>query len=338
MSPVVFFPKPKQPGGVRLCVDMREANKDISRERHLLPILEVIHDLNDATVFSKLDLNQGYHQLFLHPDSRHITSFSTHIGLFRYKRLIFSINAAAAISDIPNVNNISDNVIIYEVNVQENGKALHTVLTCFQELNLTLRKDKWQFHMPRVEFFGMVFSAQGMSPGPDKVEAIKQADPPTSVSDVRGLLGMTNYVSCFICNYADIVTALRDLTHKGVEFKWQEVHQKALDQLKFSLTSDEVMAYVDPHKKTVLFVDASPVELGAMLTQSGKAISYASKVLSIVGRRTSQIEREALAITWGCHHFRMYLLGSHCTVITDHKPLLHIFNSLTSEASARIDN
>ena len=286
MSPVVLVPKPKQPVGVRLCVDMREANKAILRERHLLPTLdEVIHDLNGATAFSKLDLNQGYHQLLLHPDSRYITTFSTHTGLFRYKRLSFGIK------------NISDDVIIYGVNVQEHDKALHVVLTRFQELNLTLRKDKYQFYMPRIEFFGMVFNAQGMSPDPAKVKAIKQADPPTSVSDVRSLLGMTNYVSSFIRNYADIVAPLRDLTHKGIEFKWQEVHQKALHQLKCSLTSDEVMAYFDPHKKTVLFVDASPVGLGAMLTQSGKVISCTSKALSSVERRYSQIEREALAIT-----------------------------------------
>ena len=75
-----------------------------------------------------------------------------------------------------------------------------------------------------------------------------------------------------------------------------------------------------------------------MLTQSGKVISYPSKALSSVERRYSQIEPEALAITWGCHHFRMYLLGSHFKVITDHKPLLHIFNSPISQASARTDN
>ena len=110
----------------------------------------------------------------------------------------------------------------------------------------------------------MVFSAQGMSPDPAKVKAIKQADPPTSVNDIRSLLGMTNYESCFIHNYADIVAPLRDLTYKGIKFKWQEVQQKALQQLKCSLTCDEVMAYFDPHKKTVLFVDASPVGLGAI--------------------------------------------------------------------------
>ena len=79
VSPGVLVPKPKQPGGVRLCVDMREANNAISRERHLLPTLnEVIHDLNAATVFSKLDLNQGYHQLPLHPDSRHYNILHSH--------------------------------------------------------------------------------------------------------------------------------------------------------------------------------------------------------------------------------------------------------------------
>ena len=75
-----------------------------------------------------------------------------------------------------------------------------------------------------------------------------------------------------------------------------------------------------------------------MLTQGGRVISSASKALSRVEKRYSQIEREALAIAWGCHHFRMYLLGSHFKVVTDHKPLLFIFNSPASQASARIEN
>ena len=166
-----------------------KANKAITRERHLMPTLdEVVHDLNGAKVFSKLDLNQGYHQLVLHPDSRHITTFSTHFGLFRYKRPSFGINAApgkfqdviaTAISDIPNVKNISDDVIIYGVNTEDHDKTLHAVLTRFKELNLTLKKEKCQFYMPRIEFFGMVFSADDMSPDPAKVKVIKQAEAPT---------------------------------------------------------------------------------------------------------------------------------------------------------------
>jgi len=86
--------------------------------------------------------------------------------------------------------------------------------------------------MPHIEFFGMVFSADGMSADPARVEAIKQAEAPTSVSDVCSLLGMTNYVSRFIRDYADIVAPLRDITHNGVEFKWEDVHQAALGRLK----------------------------------------------------------------------------------------------------------
>ena len=98
------------------------------------------------------------------------------------------------------------------------------------------------------------------------------------------------------------------------------------------------MVYFDPTKRSILLVETSPVGLGAVLTKGGKVISYASKTLSSVERRYSQIEREALAIAWDCHHFRMYLLGSHFKVVTDHKPLLSIFNSPTSQASARIEN
>ena len=95
---------------------------------------------------------------------------------------------ATAISDIPNVKNISNDVIIYGVNTEEHDKILHAVLTRFKELNLTLEKEKCQFFKPHIEFLGMVFSADRMSPDPAKVEAIKQAEAPTSVSDVGSLL------------------------------------------------------------------------------------------------------------------------------------------------------
>ena len=86
VSPIVT--PPKKNGDVRLCVDMREANKAIERERHPLPTMEeLINDLNGATVFSKLDLKSGYNQLVLDEESRSITTFSTHIGLFRYKKI-----------------------------------------------------------------------------------------------------------------------------------------------------------------------------------------------------------------------------------------------------------
>lgn len=90
---------PKKNGeDMRLCVDMRQANKAVCRERHTLPTIEeLILDLNGAKVFSKLDLRSGYHQLELHLESRSITTFSTHMGIYRYKRLNFGISSASEI-------------------------------------------------------------------------------------------------------------------------------------------------------------------------------------------------------------------------------------------------
>jgi hypothetical protein len=116
-------PKPKNPEKVRLCVDMRVASKAIERERHITPTIDnLINDLNGTTVFSKLDLNQGYHQLELAPESLYITTFSTHKGLRRYTRLPFGVTSAAEVfqatiqqilEGIPGARNISDDIIIY---------------------------------------------------------------------------------------------------------------------------------------------------------------------------------------------------------------------------------
>ena len=76
----------KKEGKVRVCIDMRQVNKAIKRERHVTPtISEIVNDLNGAKIFSKLDLNQGYNQLELDQESRYLTTFSTHMGLRRFR-------------------------------------------------------------------------------------------------------------------------------------------------------------------------------------------------------------------------------------------------------------
>ena len=93
VSPLVAVPKPN--GEVRVSVDMRQANQAILRERHPIPTVEeTLQELHGAAVFSKLDLKWGYHQIELDPDSRGITTFATHQGLWRYKRLMFGISSA----------------------------------------------------------------------------------------------------------------------------------------------------------------------------------------------------------------------------------------------------
>ena len=74
-----------------------------------------------------------------------------------------------------------------------------------------------------------------------------------------------------------------------------------------------------------------------MLLQNGRIVQFASRALSAIKQRYSQTEREALAITWACEHFHIYIFGAPFTVFTDHKPLTSIFNNTRSQLSARIE-
>ena len=345
INPIVQVPK--NTGSTRLCVDMRKANKAIERERHIIPTLDdIIAKLNCASVPSKLDMNSGYNQLVLDPESRDISTFSTHKGLFRYKRLFFGINAAAevfnesvksTVADIPNQINISDDLFVFGSSIEEHDKALHAVLNRFKEKGLTVNANKCEFYKSSITFYGMVFSSEGFT-DPEKVEAIQNIIPPENSSECRSLLGMTNYVSRFIRNYSTLTAPIKELTKADCEFHLGEKQKQALSNIQHELASHSVMAYFDPNSDTELCVDASPLGVAAVLMQKGKVIAYASKALTDVEQRYSQIEREMYTISWSCHRFRLYLLGKSFKVFTDHKPLLGICNNPRSKASLRIEN
>ncbi len=353
VSPIVVAPKPKSPGQVRVCVDMRQANQAIKRERHVTPtIKEIIGDLNGAKVFSKLDLNQGYNQLELAPESRYITTFGTHLGLMRYKRLNFGISSAAEIfqnviretlEGIPGALNISDDILVFGKTQSAHDHALEAVFLRLKERGLTLNKSKCEYSKDKVEFFGYVFSGDGIAPDPKKIEDIINLQTPTSASEVRSLLGMTNYCSRFIPDYATKTEPLRRLTHKDQPWEWTPEHDSAVNELKDALVKAPVTAYFDPVKDTELAVDASPVGLAAILSQKDQetetthVITYASRSLTETEQRYSQTEREALAIVWACEHLHLYIYGKPLTVYTDHKPLVSIFGNPSSKPPPRIE-
>ena len=213
---------PKKSGEVRICVDMREANKAIRREKHLvLTIDDLIVDLNGATHFTLLDLSSGYHQLELSPESRYVTTFSTHVGLRRCKRLPFGVNVASEtfqeairelLTGLPGCKNISDDIIVFGKSQDEHEKNLCGVLQRLQENNLRLNKENCQFSQTEVRFYGHIFGSGGVRPDPRKVEAIHKASPSQNPSEVKSLLGMTQYVARVIQNYATITAPLRLLT------------------------------------------------------------------------------------------------------------------------------
>ena len=208
-------------------------------------------------------MNSGYHQLELTPDSRYITTFSTHRRLRRYTRLNFGTSSAAEVfqdaiqqilSGIEGVRNVSDDIIIVGRDQQTHDRALHAVFARLQAKNLTLNPKKCEFNKSSIKFFGYTFSKNGVSSDPKKVAAINNAKPPSNAHEVRSFLGMTNCCSRFIPNYSTITAPLRTLTKSDQPWTWTSSEQQAFDQLKRLLTSDTILSYFNPHKKATMQV------------------------------------------------------------------------------------
>ena len=195
---------------------------------------DLVSDLNGAKIFSTIDMREGYHQIELSPESRSITTFTTHVGLRRYKRLTMGISCAAelfhhliaqVIDGISGVRNVADDIIVFGENQHDHDRSLRELFKRLADRGLTLRKEKCHFNQREVTFFGFRFSGKGLSPDPARIEAISKMDTPRDASKIRSLLGMTNYCARFIPHYADITEPLRRLTHKPNEenrttWKW----------------------------------------------------------------------------------------------------------------------
>ena len=310
-----------------------------------MPTLDdLIADLNGAKVFSKLEMTQAYHQLEIYEDTRQIITFATRVGLFRYKRLLFGVNAASEIFHnaiatvlhaIPAVRNLSVEIIVFGSNQQEHDTNLKKTLQRLQDVGARLNRQRCVFSAPELRFFGHVFGRSGMTANPEKTITILNAPAPTNIAEVRSFLGMTQYMVRYISAYATITSPLRELLKKDVSWIWSAAHQAAFDKLKEMLTSSPVMAYFVPAKETSILVDASPFGLGAILVQDNKAICYASRALTDVEKRYSQTDREMLADFYGVEHFHLYVQGAPFKLITDHKPLLGIVKSRNT-TTARI--
>ena len=173
------------------------------------------------------------------------------------------------------------------------------------------------------------------------MEAFKNAPLPTNSSEVRSLLGMPNWFSKWIPDYATITAPQRALTVKHAKFMWKAEHREAWLKLKDALTSAPVLAYFDPNRKSKVIPDASPVGLSTILAQEvpgrndWKVIAYASRALTPTEQRYAQVEREALAVAYGVEHFHLYLYGApDFELETDNKPLELIYRNPRSRPPA----
>ena len=339
VSPLV--PTRKANGTLRLCVDYRRLNKAIIRERHMLPTLEEITaKLEGAKVFSVLDAESGFHQIPLALDSRPYTTFASHCGLYRFKRLPFGISSAPetfqrVVSDIlhgtEGVMVYIDDILVFGTSQEEHDRKLELVLRRLSNANLRLNWEKCQLRQTQVKYLGHWLTGQGIGPDADKLRAIQDMPYPTSVTDLRRFLGLATYLGKFIPRLSQITDGLRRIA-KQEPFVANAELKNAYDTAKRSIaTALQKLAYFRPSSlvPTAISSDASPHGLGAMLWQKDDSgqwtpVACASRSLTAAETRYSQLEREMLGVVFAITRFRQYVLGRHIQAFTDHKPLVNI--------------
>ena len=198
--------------------------------------------------------------------------------------------------------------------------------------------------LDKVEYLGTTISAAGISLTGEKVQAIKDAAPPTNVSELQSFPGSANFLRKFVPDFGKLASPLYGLLRKEVPWRWSKLEQDDLDNIKAALCSDSVLHHYDPMAELILQCDASSVVVGAALLQPGpdgvlQPVAYASRILNNAEQDYSQIERESLAVVFGVTKYRQYLLGRHFKLLTDHKPLITLLGEQKSVpllAAARI--
>lgn len=316
---------------LRLCLDPKELNMVLVRNYHLIPTLEeILTKLCNKSVFSVLDLSDGFYNIKLTDESAKLCTFSSPFGCYSFKRLPFGLSIAPEIfqkysentfGDIPGVVIYCDDLLICADNEEEHDRILSQVFERAQKCNVKFNVKKFQYKLGEVKYFGHIFSKKGMRIDPDRIKAIVSLKSPKTKKELQIILGMINYLRRFVAGLAEMATPLQTLLKKDIEWLWTQVHENAFIQIKNCISKAPVLQNFNSNLTVTIQCDASKDGLGCCLMQDGMPVSYASRSLTSAEKNFSQIEKELLSVVWAVKKFHYYIYGRKCIVVNDHKPL-----------------
>lgn len=190
-------------------------------------------------------------------------------------------------------------------------------------------EKKCTFASSSVKFLGVIVTAQGTFPDPDKVEAIQAMPAPEDTAGVRRLLGLVSHIDRFLLHVSEVTAPLRALLIKNSVWNWGNAQQSAFSRLKQLLCSDLSVARYNVAYKTVVSAAASSFGLGVALLQEqpsgGRfAVDFAFRALTPTEQRYSQTEKGSFAMIWAVLRCDQCLRGLNFTVETDHLRLVDL--------------
>ena len=219
---------------LRICLDPRDLNEALERERHHThSVGEITAKLQGMTVFTIVDLKKGYWMVVLHPDSRRLTCMVLPFGRFQWTQLpmgtvvaqyIFQSKLDSIFIGMEGVTGIADDMVIAGRDEMEHDRNVLAFMEKCMNNNLTLNSEKIQFKQSQVSFYGHCWSKHGIAPDPKKIQALTYVEFPLDKETMRSFLGMINYLNRYSALSAHLVAPLSALTHQATDYKPGKVH------------------------------------------------------------------------------------------------------------------
>ncbi|GJR60881.1 reverse transcriptase domain-containing protein [Tanacetum coccineum] len=319
-----------------MCIDYRELNKLTIKNRYPLPMIDYLFDqLQGSSVYSKINLRSGYHQLRVRDEDIPKTAFKTRYGHYEFQVMPFGLtNAPVVFMDLMNrvckqyldkfVIVFIDDILIYSRNKEEHANHLRIILELLRKEKLYAKFSKCDFWIRIVQFLRHLIDSQGLHVDPAKIKAVKNWTSPTTPTEVRQFLGLAGNYRRFIKGFSKIAKPLTKLTQKNKNYIWGEEQESAFQLLKQKLYEAPILALPEGDDDFFVYCDASFQGLGVVLMQREKVIAYASQQLKPYDENYTTHDLELGAVVFALKIWRHYLYGTKCTVFTDHKSLQHI--------------
>jgi hypothetical protein len=346
-----FFVK-KKDGSRRLIIDWRGLNDITIKDQGLIPrISNLLEAARGSTIFSKLDLVYGYHNLRIRKGDEYKTAFITPFGLFQSKVMQLGFtNAPAAFQRFmemvlkpvlhQGVEQYIDDTLSHAKSLDDHVKTNLILLRQLAKYRLRARLTKCEFHKDKLEFLGTIIGKDGVEMESGKVDAIQKWPTPKSVRGVREFLGFAGWYRRFVKDFSSIARPLHNLEKKGAIWVWGPEEEEAFQRLKAAIISAPVLIHADPAKQYHLETDASGYAYGAVLSQKSEAdkryhpIAFMSKSMTRSELNYDIYDKELLAVIRALQHWRAYLESTEqpIDIRTDHKNLMYWANPHTFNA------
>ncbi|GJZ90056.1 ty3-gypsy retrotransposon protein [Tanacetum coccineum] len=318
----------KKDGTWRFCVDYRAVNAVTIKDRFLIPTVdELLDELHGGTIFSKLDLQAGYHQLLIQEEDIAKTAFRTHHGHYEFLVMPFGLSNTPSTFQAT-MNHIFrsvlrkfvlvffDYILVYSTSWELHLQHLETVFSILQSNLFFANQSKCEFGSSSISYIGHTVSSKGVSIDPLKVKAIKDWPLPKNIKQLCGFLRLAGYYRRFAAHYASLAAPLTQLLRKDA-FVWSDSATTVFNNLKHALMHTPVLTLPDFSKAFIIQTNASGSGIGAILSQGGHPIAYFSKQMSPQLQQALTYVREMFAITEAVKHWKQYLLGRPIHIETD---------------------